>query len=138
LARYRSPDNGETVHSGTSPALPFRNSPARFEPMMSHVRFRRLPALSCSLIASLMLSGCSDKPRNPASAGGKGGGAAPVLVGQVLRQNVPLVIEAIGAVEPIRMTADRAQVTGTLEKTAFNEGQEVKQGDLLFQIDPRP
>ena len=72
--------------------------------------------------------------------GGKrgGGGAAPVYAGQVQKKVVPLVIEAIGAVEPIRTTAVRSQVTGTLVKIAITEGQNVTQGDLLFEIDPRP
>jgi multidrug efflux system membrane fusion protein len=97
-----------------------------------------LPALFYTLVASSMIVGCSDKAQNPAKSGKGGGGAAPVLVGQALRRKVPIVIEAIGAVEPIRMTAVRSQVTGTLETIAFKEGLDVKQGDLLFQIDPRP
>jgi multidrug efflux system membrane fusion protein len=51
---------------------------------------------------------------------------------------VPLTLEAIGAVEPNRTATVRSQVTGTLMKIHFEEGQDVKAGDLLFQIDPRP
>ncbi len=99
-----------------------------------------------ALIVVLGLSSCGDKAQSSAGAGGakgggkggKGGGAAPVLVGQAQKKIVPLVIEAIGAVEPIRTTAIRSQVTGTLLKIAIQEGQNVKQGDLLFEIDPRP
>src|SRR5690606_16895759 len=105
--------------------------------MMSFLRRRRLPALLCTLVVSSLLAGCSEKAPSQAKSG-KGGGAAPVLVGQALRRKVPVVIEAIGAVEPIRMTAVRSQVTGTLQKIAFKEGEDVRQGDLLFQIDPRP
>ena len=99
------------------------------------------------MTASFFVAGCGAKSPEAAKSGGsgggkggkgKGGGAAPVLVGQVQRQKVPLVIDAIGAVEPIRMTAVRSQVTGILEKIAFKEGQDVKEGDLLFQIDSRP
>lgn len=91
-------------------------------------------------------AGCGEKAAASAEKGGgpggkggkgKGGGAAPVLVAAVQRQKVPLVVEAIGAVEPIRMTAVRSQVTGVLQKIAFKEGQDVKEGDLLFEIDPR-
>jgi multidrug efflux system membrane fusion protein len=93
-----------------------------------------LPAL-----VSLLLLGCGEKSGATGKGGkSKGGGAAPVLVGTVTRQKVPIVVDAIGAVEPSRMTAVRAQVTGLLEKIAFQEGQDVKEGDLLFQIDPRP
>jgi membrane fusion protein, multidrug efflux system len=108
-----------------------------------------MSALFTTIVLSLILAGCGDKAQSAdkgaPSAGGKGGksgkgggGAAPVLVAQVQRQKVPVVIDAIGAVEPIRMTAVRSQVTGILEKIAFKEGQDVKQGDLLFQVDPRP
>ncbi|MGH7955747.1 MAG: efflux RND transporter periplasmic adaptor subunit [Opitutaceae bacterium] len=110
---------------------------------------RRLAALFTTVVLSFIIAGCvknaEEGGKNAGGAGRKsgkggkgGGGAAPVLVGQVLRQRVPVVIDAIGAVEPIRMTAVRSQVTGTLEKIAFKEGKDVKQGDLLFQIDPRP
>jgi membrane fusion protein, multidrug efflux system len=116
--------------------------------MMSFFSSGRISALITTAFLSFVLVGCGDTAQagaKGAGGGGKsgkggkgGGGAAPVLVASVLRQKVPLVIDAIGAVEPIRMTAVRAQVTGTLEKIAFKEGQDVKRGDLLFQIDPRP
>jgi multidrug efflux system membrane fusion protein len=88
------------------------------------------------MLSPLFFAGCGEKPK-PAGKG-TGGGAAPVLVGKVQRKVAPLTINAIGAVEPIRTTGVRAQVTGTLQKIDFKEGQEVKEGDLLFEIDPRP
>ncbi|MCX6956646.1 MAG: biotin/lipoyl-binding protein, partial [Verrucomicrobia bacterium] len=96
------------------------------------------------LSALALLSGCGEKAAAPAAGGGGGGGkrggggAAPVLVGTVQKKTVPLVIEAIGAVEPMRSTVVRSQVTGTLVKIAIQEGQTVKEGDLIFSIDPRP
>jgi len=86
------------------------------------------------------LTGCGEKAATPGAGGGgkRGGGAAPVYIGQAETKIVPLVIEAIGAVEPIRTTTIRSQVTGTLVKIAIKEGQTVKEGDLLFEIDPRP
>ena len=109
-------------------------------------RLPRVPgSVLIALICTGLFAGCGDKPSSPgagggASGGGKrgGGGAAPVYAGQVQKKIVPLVIEAIGAVEPIRTTAVRSQVTGTLIKIAITEGQNVTQGDLLFEIDPRP
>lgn len=89
--------------------------------------------------------GGTPAPAAPAGAkpggGGRragGGGVPPVLVGKVQRKVMPLTMEAIGAVEPIRTAALRSQVTGTLMKIHFQEGQDVKEGDLLFEIDPRP
>ncbi len=83
------------------------------------------------------LVGCGDKSKS-GSRGRGAGGAAPVYVGKVQRKVVPLTVDAIGAVEPIRTASIRSQVTGTLQKIMFQEGQEVKAGDLLMEIDPRP
>jgi len=100
------------------------------------------PSLLLALSAALLLSACGEAP--PASGAGKGGksgkggGAAPVLVTKVERKVVPLSLEAIGAVEPIRTTAIRSQVTGTLKRRAIREGQDVNAGDLLLEVDPRP
>src|SRR6185369_12326191 len=66
------------------------------------------------------------------------GGAAPVIVAQAQHKVVPQVIDAIGTVEPMRSAAVRAQITGTLFKIDIREGQDVREGDLLFEIDPRP
>lgn len=102
---------------------------------------RRRASLPVLLLAALVaLTGCGEKAAAPSPGGGgkRGGGAVPVLAGQAKVKIVPLVIEAIGAVEPIRTTAVRSQVTGILTKIAIKEGQDVKEGDLLFEIDSRP
>ena len=107
---------------------------------MISFRLPRFPgAVLIALICTGLFAGCGDKPSSPgagggASGGGKrgGGGAAPVYAGQVQKKVVPLVIEAIGAVEPIRTTAVRSQVSGTRVKIAITEGQNVTQGDLMF------
>jgi len=75
------------------------------------------------------------KPGGGGRRGG-GGGVPPVLVGKVQRKVMPLTLEAIGAVEPIRTAALRSQVTGTLNEDPFSRGPDVKEGDLLFEIDP--
>jgi multidrug efflux system membrane fusion protein len=116
-----------------------------------------VPLLAIALLAGT--AGCGDKSAQttagaPAGAGagggagggggggggrrGSGGGPAPVLVGQVRKKVVPILIDAIGAVEPIRSAAIRSQITGSLQKIDIKEGQDVNQGDLLFEIDPRP
>ncbi len=65
-------------------------------------------------------------------------GAVPVTVAAVEQRSVPQEISAIGTVTPIQTVAVRGQVSGTLLKVAFQEGDEVQSGQLLFQIDPRP
>lgn len=100
------------------------------------------PSLLLALPATLLLSACGEAPpaggAGKGGKSGKGGGAAPVLVTKVERKVVPLSLEAIGAVEPIRTTAIRSQVTGTLKRRAIREGQDVNAGDLLLEVDPRP
>jgi len=62
----------------------------------------------------------------------------PVTVARVEQRSVPQEISAIGTVTPIQTVAVRAQVSGTLVRVAFQEGDEVQPGQLLFQIDSRP
>ena len=57
---------------------------------------------------------------------------------RVTRQPVPLVLHAAGVVQTYHSVAVRAQVGGILQKVMFNEGDEVKEGQLLFVIDPKP
>jgi membrane fusion protein, multidrug efflux system len=58
---------------------------------------------------------------------------APVTLG-----DMPLTIDALGTVTPFETVTIRTQIAGTLQKVAFTEGQTVKAGDFLAQIDPRP
>ncbi len=62
----------------------------------------------------------------------------PVTVSVVSRRDVPIVISEIGSVEPSSTVAIKAQVGGELIEVGFHEGQDVRKGDLLFRIDPRP
>jgi len=62
----------------------------------------------------------------------------PVTVGVVERKDVPVQVEQIGAVEAYSTVAVKAQIGGELREVHFKEGQEVRRGDLLFTIDPRP
>jgi membrane fusion protein, multidrug efflux system len=64
--------------------------------------------------------------------------AAPVSVAQVAQQDVPVEVRAIGHVEPSTTVAVKARVGGQVTRVGFREGQDVRRGDLLFQIDPRP
>jgi len=64
--------------------------------------------------------------------------AVPVRVAAAASRDVPYEIAATGTVEPLQTAAVEAQVTGILTKVAFHEGDEVRAGQLLFQIDPRP
>ena len=65
-------------------------------------------------------------------------GPMPVGVGKVGTADVPVVIEALGTVTPLATVQIRPQVTGPLVKIAFSEGQIIKAGEMLAEIDPRP
>ena len=72
--------------------------------------------------------------------GGRGGDGAPVpvLVGEVTKSDLPLFLSGLGNVQGFNTVTIRSRVDGQLEKVSFSEGQEVKEGDVLAQIDPRP
>jgi len=75
---------------------------------------------------------------SPRAAGAGRGEVVPVEMATVTQSDVPIQIKAIGNVEALSTIAVRSQVEGTLQRVAFVPGQEVKKGDLLFSIDPRP
>ena len=74
----------------------------------------------------------------PKHVSGAQGAPADVEVVQVEQRDVPIYGEWIGTLDGLVNADVRAQVTGYLMKQAYQEGAFVKQGQLLFQIDPRP
>lgn len=70
---------------------------------------------------------------------GKGGPGGSLLVkaARAIVKPMPVLIEAVGTVEPEHSVQIRAQVSGVLQSVEFKEGDKVKKGQLLFQIDPR-
>src|SRR5215831_13439738 len=64
--------------------------------------------------------------------------AIPVTAGVVAAQDVPVLLYGIGTVQAYNMVSVKSRVDGQIVKIEFKEGQEVKQGDPLIQIDPRP
>lgn len=84
-----------------------------------------------SLLGLLLLAACAEETPPPTPP-------VPVTVATAERRVVPFELTATGTVEPIQTVAVQAQVSGVLQRVAFKEGEEVKQGQLLFQLDPRP
>ncbi len=68
----------------------------------------------------------------------KGGFAIPVVPGVATQKDVPIYLDGLGTIQALNTVTVRARVDGQIEKLAFNEGEEVKAGDLLAQIDPAP
>lgn len=72
------------------------------------------------------------------SGGGRARGTVPVLVATAIQKAMPLQIRAVGNVEAYSTVSVKSQVTGVLTQAHFKEGQNVKKGQLLFTVDPRP
>lgn len=68
----------------------------------------------------------------------RGGGPISVRTVTVTRQPMPVVIDAVGTVESEHSVVVRPQVNGVLQAVLFKEGDRVRQGQVLFRIDPRP
>jgi membrane fusion protein, multidrug efflux system len=85
------------------------------------------------LLIVVMLAGCSKKQEKPRSKP-----TVPVVVALAGIKTIPLQLRAIGNVEAYNSVAVKAQVSGIVAQVHFREGQDVKKGDLLFTIDPRP
>lgn len=62
----------------------------------------------------------------------------PVVTVPVKQGDVPVILSGIGTVQALNTAVIRSQVTGLLQTVDFTEGQAVKRGDLLAQVDPRP
>jgi multidrug efflux system membrane fusion protein len=62
----------------------------------------------------------------------------PVVVGEVVRKDVPVIVRAIGRVTSSATVSVKPQVTGTISEVHFTDGQSVKKGDMLVTIDKRP
>jgi multidrug efflux system membrane fusion protein len=89
-----------------------------------------------SALAALLAAGCSRQSEAGAKAQQRPG--VPVLVASVEARDVPVEIRAMGNVQAYSKVSMRSQVTGPITQVHFEEGQEVKAGDRLFTIDPRP
>lgn len=89
------------------------------------------------LLIAVTLTGC---PGGQAENGVKQAAApgVPVTVAKVESKTMPVRLTAIGNAEAYATVAVKARIDGQIDKAYFREGQDVNQGDLLFQLDPRP
>jgi len=87
----------------------------------------------------------STAPKTQGFGGGRGGGRGgaslgpvPVVVTKVTRSSIPVVLPGLGNVSPYYTVTVKSRVDGQLMKIYFNEGDLVKEGQPLIEIDPRP
>lgn len=97
------------------------------------------------LAAALGVAGAAywlaDRPGRQQESG-QNGKSEPLPVsiatGQTRRGDMPIYLHGLGSVTPLHTVTVRSRVDGELVKVAFNEGSNVRQGELLAEIDPRP
>lgn len=98
--------------------------------------------MSTVFLSLCALSGCANKQAlqaaSPSGVSGARRPPAPVVVSTVEQRNVPVQITAIGNVEAYQTVQIRSQVNGQIETIHFKEGQDVRQGQLLYSLDKRP
>jgi membrane fusion protein, multidrug efflux system len=97
--------------------------------LLSPLAFR----LCIVLYASALLMACSQS-----KTAAPGVPVVPVLAATVEQKDMPVQVQAIGAVEAYSAVAVKTQITGELTGVYFKEGQDVRKGDLLFTLDKRP
>jgi multidrug efflux system membrane fusion protein len=89
-------------------------------------------AAVCVAAAVIVWRHGSQPAHNPAPP------SVPVSVAAAAKTDVPIYYDALGTVSALNTVAIRAQVTGQIIAVNFRQGQDVKQGDVLAQIDPAP
>jgi multidrug efflux system membrane fusion protein len=91
-----------------------------------------------SLAAIVVLWRLNHGAELPAAAAQTSAPGVPVTAGTVAAQDVPVFLNGIGTVQAYNMVAIKSRVDGQIIKVDFKEGQDIKEGEPLFQIDPRP
>ena len=102
--------------------------------------FRRAPSRSSSLRQFARASRWLQQQRRFQTAEGAGRGphAVSVAIAPVQRQDVPVYLTGLGSVTAFNTANIKSRVDGQIMKVNFREGQNVKQGELLIEIDARP
>jgi len=99
---------------------------------------RALAALALAAAAGLGTAACSDNAGGAQTRQQPAAPAVPVGVATVERKVVPVQVTTVGNVQAYTTVTVRPQIAGQIMRVHFEEGLEVKRGDLLFTIDPRP
>jgi membrane fusion protein, multidrug efflux system len=103
---------------------------------------KRLVVIASVLVAATALGGAGFAVRHrsgaPAPAQASGPPPVPVVAAKVTAHDVPIYLEGVGTIIAYNNVVVRSQITGQITQITFQQGQSVKKGDLLAQIDPRP
>lgn len=94
--------------------------------------------LAIAVVTTLWLMHRREAAKTAAAAKGRNQGPVPIVAGTAKEKNVPIYLDGLGTVQAYYTVTIHSRVDGQLKEVAFTEGQDVKQGDLLAQIDPAP
>jgi multidrug efflux system membrane fusion protein len=110
------------------------------------VSLRSALRLIATILLTAALAACSDtetqpltQQEGPQGRGGRGQTPAiPVVTAPAEVKTMPVTLDAVGTAEAISTVQIRAQITGQLQEVLFSPGQDVRKGQPLFVLDPRP
>jgi membrane fusion protein, multidrug efflux system len=88
---------------------------------------------AAAMVVSIWLN-----PSRTSSAKPEAEDNVPVATAKARREDVPVYLDGLGKVQALNTVTIRAQIDGKIMEATFHEGQNVRAGDLLLQIDPRP
>jgi multidrug efflux system membrane fusion protein len=111
---------------------PFKENPCT---PIRRFAWRPVTLVLCGASLALLVA-CSRQQVAPQAA--PANMAVPVTVATVIQKTVPVEVHAIGNAEAYSSVSVMAQVAGEVEKAYFQQGRDVKAGDLLFTLDRRP
>src|SRR5947209_1179472 len=94
---------------------------------------KRWIAVSTMMAASVVINGCATQQEQPREMP-----PAAVSVSEAISQDVPVYLDQIGKITAREVVAIQPQVSGQLLKRHFEDGADIKKGQLLFTLDPRP
>src|SRR3984885_3706930 len=117
------------------------NNPAMHKPASKRcgaVRALRVATILATAAVCMLFLGCSSADPKQQRALAAGSHSVSVAIAQVQRQDVPVYLTGLGAVTAFNTANIKSRVDGQIMKVNFTEGQNVKEGDLLIEIDARP
>jgi membrane fusion protein, multidrug efflux system len=95
-------------------------------------------AISMAIASTAVGPAFAQSPPAPGAAAAPVVNGVPVTVTKAVKRDVPIYLLGLGSVSALNSVLIRSRVDGTLMSVGFTEGDEVKKGDVLAQIDPRP
>ena len=130
--------NGRIAEASPRQIVDYETQPKR--------RGRRRTVIAAALLVVVILVGWAVYHRSHSNTASSTGAAAargqtlpvPVVEGVVATKDVPIYLDGLGTVQAFNTVTVHVRVDGQLMKVAFTEGQDVKTGDVLAQIDPAP